>query len=93
MTNEDLKKAINFFLETNRPPVCMKAGYHVIFRDIKLMLVKSTELRLGDIRIVQLDAVDFVKGLSPEQWTCMLMKIQALTNVLKVDLFSGKESD
>ncbi len=86
MDNE-IKTKISEFLINARPLVCLKQSISVIFRSGKLLAIESYQLRIGDIRIVRLDAVDFVKGLSPEQWTEIIVKSQHLQSVTTDSIF------
>ena len=88
MTNVvELRIKINKFLMQSMPLVCLKASYHIILRKGKLQAVKSTSLQIGDIRLVQLDSVDFVKGLSPDQWTTLMVKVKALAELTHTNIF------
>lgn len=64
----ELKIKLMVFLKKNVPLVALNCDYFVIFRLQKMIVVKGSDLRIGDIRLLQLPAVDLVKGLSEEQW-------------------------
>ena len=91
MTTPDIPAKLAAFLNSNRPFCCLKGSYHIIIKHRKLQVVKSHELQMGDIRLLQIEVEDFVKGLSPLQWTTLIQKVTQLSAISKIDLFTGKD--
>ena len=86
MTNIELRQKLTKFLEVNRPLCCLKKTYFIILRTTKLQIVTGADLRIGDVRVLNFEAKDFVTGLSPDQWTTLLSKCSVLQAISKTDL-------
>jgi len=76
---------INFIFE-NKPLIVTNNDLFVIFRSSKLMLVSGYELRIGDIRILQAKAIDYVKGLTDDQWTTLVTKCVTLSGIVNIGI-------
>jgi len=83
MPDEKNKQFLQQFINKNRPLVCLKGVYQIIFRGVNLMIVKSQDLRIGDIRLIEMSGADFVKGLSDFQWSTLLSKFRTLCGVIE----------
>jgi len=86
MTNLELREKLTKFINDKRPLCCLNQTYFIILRTTKLEIVSGANLRLGDIRILNFEAKDFVTGLSPDQWTTLLSKCVVLQAVSKQDI-------
>lgn len=91
MTSDELKIKLTKFLIDNRPIVCLNSTYFIVLRNSKLQVLKGVGLRIGDIRLLNFEADEFVKGLSPDQWTTLLEKVSQLVNVIDVDIFRQQQ--
>ena len=71
------------FLKKNIPLVVLKSTYFVVLRKAKMIIVKSNDLRVGDIRLILIDGDELVKGLSDTQWTEFVQKYNTLKSIVK----------
>lgn len=74
MNIKELEHELKTFLKANIPPVVFKEDLHIVVRRQRIIVLKSNQLTIGDIRLLQLPAVDMVKGLSPTQWSTLMQK-------------------
>jgi len=86
MNIEKIEAELKDFLKKNTPLVCLNDDSFIIIRQINLRIVKGTDLRIGDIRMLQLPTADLIKGLSDDQWQTLVRKYVTLRGVISHEL-------
>jgi len=78
MNLEKIKVELKDFLRENTPLAPTAREYFIVIRTNRLILIKATELRIGDVRLLQLPVEELVKGLSNYQWNTLVRKYATL---------------